>query len=433
MEEAWAPWFSHEYIAYFTLQAIEELMGLPPVPVRPNPYRHDPSWPVGPRHIDLYKESYTDTGRLDAHRCFDYGQRNAVYASEPPTDKQIEPWKVLVIYSTEPDLLPDHDLVLHKRQKVTGGSHGWRHMQFKAFGITFGMAPESFRRHRDVAFQAFAQGNDYWGWRYLSRSMHYLADLGHPFHVKAAPSWFLARNILSFRNLFQTLSALHTGFEIYTEMRFRQGIGVFKEALMSGAYAGYASENQADAWLEEYIRRARRRLGPIFCFMLEEYGRELIDVYSRVDPASNADAAAQTRQCSQHAAEVLFHDAHLAALGFLDKITSEVLFDVGKMLGMMLSRIRPSTTRDRDGLKRNKNIQVPCHEEPRYRRTIRPIGRHLRVQKGSAIDIHRFSRWGSKPAGQGLQAMLQPSVMPRRGLICSAVLGYHGSRPSGSR
>ena len=348
MEEAWAPWFSHEYIAYFTAQAVEELVKLPPVPVRPNPYSDDPSWPVGPRHVDLYKESYTGIRRLDSFHCFDYGQRNGVYASEPPTDKQIEPWKVLVIYSTEPDLYPDHDLALHKRQKVTGGSHGWRHMQFKAFGITFGMAPESFRRHRDTALRAFAQGYDYWGWRYLSRSMHYLADLGDPFHVKAAPSCFLARNILSFQNLFQTLSALHTGFEVYTERRFREGTSLFKDALMSGAYAGYASENKADAWLEEYVRGARRRLDPIFHFMLEEYGRELVDVYSRVDPAGHADVAAQTMQCSEEAVEVLFHKAHLAALRSLDEITSEVLFDVGKMLGMMLAGICPLKTKDGD-------------------------------------------------------------------------------------
>ena len=82
--------------------------------------------------------------------------------------------------------------------------------------------------------------------------------------------------------------------------------------------------------------------------MLEEYGRELVDVYSRVDPAGHADVAAQTMQCSEEAVEVLFHKAHLAALRSLDEITSEVLFDVGKMLGMMLAGICPLKTKDGD-------------------------------------------------------------------------------------
>lgn len=345
MEEAWAPWFSHEYITYFTVQAVEELMALPPVAVRPNPYRDDPSWPVGPRHVDLYKESYSDVRRLDPFHGFDYGHRNGEYASEPPTDEKIEPWKVLVLYSTEPDLLPDHDLTLDRRQKITGGSHGWRHMQFHFLGLKFGMAAESFRRHRDIALRAFAQGNDYWGWRYLSRSMHYLADLGHPFHVKAAPSGYLARKIFSFHELFRTLSALHTGFEIYTERRFREGAGPYRDALMKGARAGVASECVADAWLDAYVRGARRRLDPIFHFLLEEYGRELVDAYSRMDPAGHTDAAAQTRQCSEDAAKVLFHPAHRHASGFLDEITSEILFDVGRMLGRMLSGFRPVYSR----------------------------------------------------------------------------------------
>lgn len=337
MAEAWAPWFSHEYITYFTVNSAEELMGLPPVPVRSNPCHDDESWPIGPRHIDLYKESYQEVRQQDPFLSFDYGWRNGEYSTEPPMHATIEPWKVLVLYSTEPDLKPDYDLFLHKRQKATGGSHGWRHMQFKAFALTYGMAPESFRRHRDVALRAFRKGNDYWGWRFLSRCTHYLADLGHPFHVKAAPSWFLARNIFSFHDLFQTVSALHTSYEIYTERRFREGSRAFKDALMQGAGEGLASLRQPDSWLDDYISRARSRLKPVFHFMLDEFGGELVDVYSRLDHTSHTDVADQTKQCSADAAGIIFDDTHLASLGFLDRITSEILYDVGKMLGMLLS------------------------------------------------------------------------------------------------
>jgi hypothetical protein len=114
MAKAWAPWFSHEYITYFTVQSAEDLMGLPPVPVRPNPCHDDESWPIGPRHIDLYKESYQEVRQQDPFLSFDYGWRDGEYSAEPPIHATIEPWKVLVLYSTEPDLKPDYDLFLHK-------------------------------------------------------------------------------------------------------------------------------------------------------------------------------------------------------------------------------------------------------------------------------------------------------------------------------
>jgi len=87
LPSAWAPWFSHEYITYFTVHALDRLMELPPVPVRPNPNLHVGLWPVGPRHIDLYKELFRDVQQLDQFTTFDYEQRNGEYSTEPPTHK----------------------------------------------------------------------------------------------------------------------------------------------------------------------------------------------------------------------------------------------------------------------------------------------------------------------------------------------------------
>ena len=111
---AWAPWFSHEYITYFSVQAIGRLINLPPVPVKPNSYISDRNWPIGPKHVDLYKESYREVRQLDPLWSFNYAQRNGEFDHEPPLGKTIEPWKVLVIYSTEPDLrICKKDSLLH--------------------------------------------------------------------------------------------------------------------------------------------------------------------------------------------------------------------------------------------------------------------------------------------------------------------------------
>ena len=334
---AWAPWFSHEYITYFCVQAIDGLMALPQVQVKPNPNFNNKNWPIGPKHIDLYKESYKEYRKLSPLWSFAYGERNGEYSTEPPEHKTIEPWKILVIYSTEPDLNPDHDLHLHKNQKITGGSHGWRHMQFRVLGRKFGIATESVRVNMDLAEMAFTSGNDYWGWRYLSRCSHYLADLGNPFHAQAVPPWFLMKNLFSSNKLFQVVSAAHQGYEIYVERRFREGFPDFKNALLQGAREGQSSYRDVTAEINSYRHQAKKRLKPIFDFFLDQFGQELIDAFRQMDQNSHLDAAAQINMCSQDAAKIIFRDPNLPALNFLDRITAEILFDVGRMLGTLFN------------------------------------------------------------------------------------------------
>jgi hypothetical protein len=335
MPAAWAPWFSHEYITYFSVQAIERLINLPPVSVKSNPYNSERNWPIGPKHIDLYKENYREVRKLDPLWSFSYEERNGEYDLDPPLDKTIEPWKVLVIYSTEPDLHPDCDLDLHKNQKITGGSHGWRHMQFRFLWMTFGIAPESFQMHRNLAKAAFESGNNYWGWRYLSRSAHYLADLGHPFHVKALPGSFLIKKMFSSHELFKIVSAVHQSYEVYVERRFREGFEPFKKALLRGALEGQGAGLDVQTELRAYIKQAEKRHNPIFYFFLNQFGQELIDAFQKMDHQSDLDAATQTNMCSRDAARVIFKEANFSVLDFLDKITAEILFDVGRIMGVL--------------------------------------------------------------------------------------------------
>lgn len=341
LPSAWAPWFSHEYITYFVVQALDNIMVLPPVPVRPKPDFEKGRWPVGPKHIDWYKESYQEDRKLPLLSSYAYAERNAQYSVEPPVEKTIEPWKILVIYTTEPDLNPDCDLKLHRHQTITGGSHGWRHMQFRVLGKSFGMAVESARIHLDFAHKAFHTGNDYWGWRYLSRATHYLADLGNPFHVYAVPTWFLFRNLFSSQKLFPVLSAVHQSYEIYAERRFREGLPAFKDALGRGARIGQNEHGNIRHEIVAYRHKAAVRMKSIFYFFLDEFGRELTDVFRETKQNASTDIAAQLNRCSKDAAQVIFQKHHLAALRFLDRITAELLTDVGRMLGRVLNQFPP--------------------------------------------------------------------------------------------
>ncbi|MEE9910360.1 MAG: hypothetical protein K4571_01445 [Deltaproteobacteria bacterium] len=334
---AWSPWFAHEYLTYYSVQAVHAVTALPPVAVKANPRYGDKLWPVSPKHIDVYKESYQERRQLDPLWSFDDKKRNGDYALNVPAGKIIEPWKVLVIYSTEPDLYLDYDLVLHKNQKITGGSHGWRHMHFKMLGTTYGIAPQAFRVHKDLAKLALENGNEYWGWRYLSRAGHYLADLGHPFHVKGLPLSFLVRKYFARHELFKIVTAIHQSYEVYVERRFREGFEPFRQALLAGASEGQAAGLAGDAQLRAYIKRAEKKHNPIFYHLLEQFGPELQDAFAQMDQNYQLDAAAQTKRCSAGAARVIFKDANRPELDDLDKITAGLLFDVGRMLGGLFS------------------------------------------------------------------------------------------------
>lgn len=336
LHRAWAPWFSHEYINYCAAQALPALCNLPPVPVRNNPYGADPSWPPGPHHRDLYKESFREARSLDPLGSFDYAARNGDYGGEAPPDTAIEPWKVLVIYGTEPDLKLDCDLFLHKKQKLTGGSHGWRHMEFGVLGMTVGMVRESFRYHRIRARKAFGDGNEYWGWRYLSRCTHYLADLGNPFHVKALPGPYLIRRIASVRALMVTASAIHKSYEIYVERRFREGFSPFCEALAHGAGEGIGSGDVVDRAMDRYVAVAKKRFNPLFYHFIDFYGEELVDAFGVMKEESGVDASELVSRCASEASRLIFGASKKSSLESLDRITVEILHDVGRMVGSLL-------------------------------------------------------------------------------------------------
>ncbi|MRR16432.1 MAG: hypothetical protein EG826_08255 [Deltaproteobacteria bacterium] len=333
LASAWAPWFAHEYITYYTVGVIEELMALAPVPVTANPRYGGSQWPIGPRHVDIYKESYQERRQLDPFTAFDHKKRNGDFAHVVMPGKAIEPWKLLVLYSTEPDYYVDEDLLLHKNQKMAGGSRGWRHMHFRMLGSTYGIAPQSFRVHKDLAALAFENGNPYWGWRYLTRAGHYLADLGAPFHVKVMPGFFLLSNLLNRSKIFRTASTLHQSYEIYVERRFREGLDAFGLALQKGAREGRASGLPIAGQLPGYIERARKRHNALFYYLYDQFGAELMDAFWQTNESHQIDAAVQNNKCFADAAGVIFSEANRARLDFLDRVTILQLTDVGRMLG----------------------------------------------------------------------------------------------------
>jgi hypothetical protein len=86
-----------------------------------------------------------------------------------------------------------------------------------------------------------------------------------------------------------------------------------------------------------YIKRSKKRHNPVFYYLLDRFGRELLDAFAKSDEVTQLDAVAYNNRCSMGAARVLFKDENLPKLAFLDEITCEILTDVGRMQGALFN------------------------------------------------------------------------------------------------
>ncbi|MGB6606731.1 MAG: hypothetical protein WBF28_02850, partial [Atribacterota bacterium] len=91
---------------------------------------------------------------------------------------------ILINYSDEPDWDLDTNLELNKLQALTGGSQGYRHMYFSVFAglLKAGDAPKRANHFFEMSKIAFGKGDNYWGFRFAARAIHYLEDVSQPYH-----------------------------------------------------------------------------------------------------------------------------------------------------------------------------------------------------------------------------------------------------------
>lgn len=104
------------------------------------------------------------------------------------------PYEILVTYAQEPDWGMDQELNASWQQRFMGGytglsSQGYFHMYYPVLTLhlpfpvlSMGAAPKRAEQWAGMSERAFANGHDYWGWRFFAWSLHYVEDLAQPFH-----------------------------------------------------------------------------------------------------------------------------------------------------------------------------------------------------------------------------------------------------------
>jgi len=130
---------------------------------------------------------------------------------------------ILIKYSDEPDWDLDTNLQLNKIQALTGGSQGYRHMYFSVFCglLKAGAAPWRANHFFEIAKIAFGKGDNYWGFRFAARAIHYLEDISQPYHTYPAPLDVLFKNFFNVKKLTVLVTNAHYGYEDFNGYIFK--------------------------------------------------------------------------------------------------------------------------------------------------------------------------------------------------------------------
>jgi len=154
---------------------------------------------------------------------------------------------ILIAYSHEPDWGMDRDLNISPDQKFMGGTKGptsqaFRHFYYKKWSLShplstlhfppraMGEALKRAQLYYILAEDAFQSGEPYWAFRFLAWSLHYIQDLGQPFHSNQllTPKFISWNDLFNFKKLnkrtTQIISNYHFVYERYVVYQIQKEI-----------------------------------------------------------------------------------------------------------------------------------------------------------------------------------------------------------------
>jgi len=152
----------------------------------------------------------------------EYNPEFAIKYLEGEIGEKVKASSILINYSDEPDWNLDTNLNLNKIQALTGGSQGYRHMYFSVFGglLKAGDAPKRANHFFEMSKIAFGKGDNYWGFRFTARAIHYLEDISQPYHTYPAPLDVLFKKFFNVKKLTVLVTNAHYGYEDFNGYLF---------------------------------------------------------------------------------------------------------------------------------------------------------------------------------------------------------------------
>ena len=153
----------------------------------------------------------------------EYNPKFVIKYVEGEIGEKVKASDILISYSDEPDWELDTNLDLNKIQALTGGSQGYRHMYFSVFAglLKAGDAPKRANHFFEMSKSAFGKGDNYWGFRFVARAIHYLEDLSQPYHTYPAPLDVLFKKFFNVKKLTVLITNAHYGYEDFNGYLFK--------------------------------------------------------------------------------------------------------------------------------------------------------------------------------------------------------------------
>ena len=300
-------WTAHDTLTYYIL----------------NPYLTEFSYEV---EITPYIYSAFEKGRIyntSKLRLYDYiGSEDyipepdrsifkPVFYNAPPKDGKIPAWQILVVYSYEPDLGMDSNLHLTSKQKFTGGSHGWRHMEYRIGPMRFGEGSKSVLYFTKLSKIAENLDDEYWRLRFMARAIHYFEDLGVPFHNLPAPLDEILKVITDFDKYAEKFTLYHFTYEYYVGYRLWNRYPMFVNAIENATPMKITNLKRSIEDLMSYSRGKIR------------------EVYEEVGNILTTKSNYKTRELS---ALFIEEYAQSGKTKKIDKITSQILATVSSYI-----------------------------------------------------------------------------------------------------
>jgi len=154
----------------------------------------------------------------------EYNPEFVIKYVEGEIGEKVEASDILINYSDEPDWDLDTNLELNKLQTLTGGSQGYRHMYFSVFAglLKAGDAPKRADHFFEMSKIAFGKDDNYWGFRFAARAIHYLEDVSQPYHTYPAPLDVLFKKFFNVTKLTVLVTNAHYGYEDFNGYLFEQ-------------------------------------------------------------------------------------------------------------------------------------------------------------------------------------------------------------------
>lgn len=300
------PWTAHDALTYYVVSSYLSRL---PYEVEITPYIYkafEKSREYNTSKLKLY--DYTGENYVPEE---DMSIFKAVFYNSLPKDSKVPAWQILVVYSYEPDLGMDSNLYLTSKQKFTGGSHGWRHMEYRLGPLKFGEASKSVLYFTKLSKIAKSMDDKYWHLRFMARAIHYFEDLGVPFHNLPAPLNEVLKSITDFDKYAEKFTLYHFAYEYYVGYRLWNRYPLFVNAIVNANPVKITD-------LKKSINN------------LMNYSRQKIDeVYEEVEKMLSTKSKYKTRELSSIFIEEY---AQSGQTGKIDQLTAEILSTVSSYI-----------------------------------------------------------------------------------------------------